>query len=177
MFGWHWILSPPPPLPPSVRDVRTRLCQVQVQIFNAASLYHHPPRKHSTPTLPYFLHCQSYQFSTIYWSICIASKVLYIIHREQRKYLPRNVSVLSSLLVFGCEDVGGGDVSSSKCHTTWHTLCLSHSRPSCSEVPTGRKKINYSVVWNKIFYMRLLYGWRHMCHLSIKVIRNIKQLN
>ena len=96
VFGWHWIKSPPPPLPPSVRDVRTRLCQVQVRIFNAASLYHHPPRKHSTPPLPYFVHCQSYHVSTTYWGIGIPSKVLYIMHREQGKYLPRNVSVLSS---------------------------------------------------------------------------------
>ena len=129
---------------------------------------------------PFHTSCITNHFiSTTYRSIGIASKVLYIMHREQGKYLQSNVSVLSSLLVFGCEDVGGGDVSSSKCHTTWHTrACHTHAHPAL-RLLLGRKKVelqkcSFSPPPSPIYYLSKIIGkakrsshWK-ICDLILK---------
>ena len=123
---WHWIKSPAP-LPQS--QIWGHVCQVQVRIFNAMSLYHHP----------------AYTLYLVY-ALCIAKhttfkKIQYFGAKRDRvriweKYTGTNKNkekyfriYFCRVVNFGSEDVGGGDVSSSSCHSDRHTPQLSHSRP------------------------------------------------
>ena len=124
---WHWIKSPAP-LPQS--QIWGHVCQVQVRIFNAMSLYHHPAY-----TL-YLLHAlPNRQFLSRYSSLGQKWKSdklreIHMCKQKKEKY----ISIYFCRVVnFGSEDVGGGDVSSSSCHSDRHTPALRSDTYRCTQ--------------------------------------------